>query len=167
MTGLVVTGRKGSSSVHATGKVRTNLRAVLLWLLTMAGVLTMLGGMALARGDCQMTREEALQLGEEFGIVVDEVDEEIRVMLGLTRAQGVVVFEVIGGTQAYLAGIKVKAIVKEIDKEEVRNLSDFGCALKRAKNLCGFTVGTYEPARPETQGVGGVINFHLVRCLRD
>ncbi len=93
--------------------------------------------------------------------------EEIRQILGLTRAEGVVVFEVIGGTQAELAGIKVKAVIKEIDKYEVGNLNDFGCALKMVMNQCGITVGTYEPATPETQGVGGVINFHLVRCLRD
>ena len=117
--------------------------------------------------DCDMTAEEAERLGEEFGIVVGEVDEEIRKELGLVRAQGVVVFEVIGGTDAELAGVKVAAVIKEIDKVEVRNMKDFGCALKKAMGVCGFTIGTYEPADPQTQGVGGVINFHLVRCLKD
>ncbi len=115
----------------------------------------------------QMTEEEALRLGEEFGVIVGEVDEEIKKELGLVRAQGVVVFEVIGGTPADLAGIKVAAVIKEIDKVEVRNLIDFGRALKAAMGQCGFTVGTYVPADPENQGVGGVINFHLVRCLKD
>ena len=114
-----------------------------------------------------MTVEEGERIGEEFGIIVGEVDEEIQKELGLVRAQGVVVFEVIGGTPADLAGIKVRAVIKEIDKHEIRTMSDFGIALKKAMNECGFTVGTYEPADPDNQGVGGMINFHLVRCLRD
>lgn len=117
--------------------------------------------------DDGMTEEEAIRLGEEFGIVVDKVDEEIRQELKLTKAQGVVVFEVIGGTPADLAGIKVRAIIKEIDKEEIRNLIDFGRSLKKAMPVCNFTVATYEPADPSVQGVGSLINFHLVRCERE
>lgn len=115
----------------------------------------------------KMTDEDAVRLGEEFGIVVGPVDEEIQQELKMQKAEGVVVFEVIGGTQAELAGIKVRAVIKEIDKVEVRNLKDFGRALKLAMPTCNFTVGTYEPADPETQGVGGVMNFHFVGCKRD
>ena len=115
----------------------------------------------------KMTDEDAVRLGEEFGIVVGPVDEEIQRELKMQKAEGVVVFEVIGGTQADLAGIKVRAVIKEIDKVEVRNLKDFGRALKLAMPTCNFTVGTYEPADPETQGVGGVMNFHFVGCKRD
>jgi hypothetical protein len=115
----------------------------------------------------EMTEAEARRLGEEFGIVVDSVDEEIRKELKLQKPEGVVVFEVIGGTPADLAGIKVRAVIKEIDKVEVRNLVDFGLALRRAMPTCNFTVGTYEPADPDNQGVGGVINFHFVGCKRD
>jgi len=114
-----------------------------------------------------MTEEEVLALGEQFGIVVGPVDEEIQKELKMQKPEGVVVFEVIGGTPADLAGIKVRAVIKEIDKEEVRTLKDFGRALKRAMPTCNFTVGTYEPADPETQGVGGVLNFHFVGCKRD
>ncbi len=117
--------------------------------------------------DGEMTEEEAIRLGEQFGIVVGSVDEEIRKILGLQRAQGVVVFEVIGGTPADFAGIKVKAVIKEIDKIEVRNMLDFGRALKQALPTCNFTVGTYEPADPENQGVAGILNFHFVPCARD
>ncbi|MES4785150.1 MAG: hypothetical protein C4294_04305 [Nitrospiraceae bacterium] len=115
----------------------------------------------------QMTEDEAMRLGEEFGIVVGPVDEEIQKELKMQKPEGVVVFEVIGGTPADLAGIKVRAVIKEIDKEEVRNLTDFGRALKRAMPTCNFTVGTYEPADPDNQGVAGVINFHFVGCKRD
>jgi hypothetical protein len=114
-----------------------------------------------------MTDEEAIRLGEQFGIVVGPVDEDIQRELKMQKAEGVVVFEVIGGTQAELAGIKVRAVIKEIDKVEVRTLADFGTALKRAMPTCNFTVGSYEPADPETQGVGGVMNFHFVGCKRD
>ena len=43
-----------------------------------------------------ISNEEAIRLGEEFGIIVGEVDEEIQEFLGLERPEGVVVFEVIG-----------------------------------------------------------------------
>jgi hypothetical protein len=113
-----------------------------------------------------MTKEDAVRLGEEFGIAVGEVDEEIRKELGLQRAEGVAVFEVIGGTMAEAAGIKVKSVIKEIDKVEVKNLMDFGRALKRAMDQCNFTVGTYEPADPGDP-VGWGVNFHFVGCKRD
>lgn len=113
-----------------------------------------------------MSEAEATRLGEEFGIVVGTVDEEIQKELKLQRPEGVVVFEVIGGTRAELAGIKVRAVIKEIDKVEVRNLIDFGKALQRAMKQCDFTVGTYEPADPGDP-VGWGVNFHFVGCRRD
>ena len=67
-----------------------------------------------------MTDEEASSLGEEFGIVVGAVDEEIQKELKLQRAQGVAVFEVIGNSRADYAGIKVRSVIKEIDKQEIR-----------------------------------------------
>jgi hypothetical protein len=124
-------------------------------------------GVLSAKADAEMTETEAVRLGEEFGIVVGPVDEEIRKELKMQKPEGVVVFEVIGGTPADLAGIKVRAVIKEIDKVEVRNLLDFGKALKRALPTQNFTVGTYEPADPEVQGVGGLINFHFVRIVKD
>jgi C-terminal processing protease CtpA/Prc len=114
----------------------------------------------------EMTEEEALRLGEEFGLVVGQVDEEIRKYLKMQRAEGVAVFEVIGNSQADYAGIKVQSVIKEIDKVEVKNLIDFGRALKRAMPQCNFTVGTYEPADPGDP-VGWGVNFHFVGCKRD
>jgi S1-C subfamily serine protease len=96
-----------------------------------------------------MTEDEAVRLGEEFGI-----------------SEGVAVFEVIGNSRADYAGIKVRSVIKEIDKQEVRNLLDFGKALKRAMPECNFTVGTYEPADPGDP-VGWGVNFHFVGCKRD
>ena len=114
-----------------------------------------------------ISEEQALELGEEFGIVVGEVDQEIQEFLGLTRAEGVVVFEVIGGTPADLAGIKSRAIIKEVDSVEIKTLIDLGRALKTALPTQNFTVATYEPADPNNQGVSGGINFHFVRVLKD
>ena len=102
----------------------------------------------------ETTEDEARRLGEEFGIVVDSVDEEVRKELKMQRAEGVAVFEVIGNSRADYAGIKVRSVVKEIDKVEVKSLADFGRALKRAMPQCNFTVGTYErgPRRPGRLG---------------
>ncbi|MGH7255704.1 MAG: hypothetical protein ACREI3_07995, partial [Nitrospirales bacterium] len=117
--------------------------------------------------DGHMTDEDAVAIGEQFGLIIGEVDKEIQEILGLTRAQGVVVFEVIGGSQADRAGIKVKAVIKEIDKMEIRNLQDFGLAMKQVLDSCNYTIGTYEPADAENQGVGGIMNFHFVPCATD
>lgn len=113
-----------------------------------------------------MTEDEAVRLGEEFGISVGEVDAEIQRELNLQKPEGVAVFEVIGNSRADYAGIKVRSVIKEIDKQEVRTLLDFGRALKRAMPECNFTVGTYEPADPGDP-VGWGVNFHFVGCKRD
>ena len=113
-----------------------------------------------------MTEEEAARLGEDFGIVVGAVDEEIQQELNLQRAQGVAVFEVIGNSRADFAGIKVRSVIKEIDKQEIRNMTEFGLAIKKAMKGCNFTVGTYEAADPGDP-VGWGVNFHFVGCKRD
>ena len=113
----------------------------------------------------QMTEEKALKLAEQFGIDVGEVDEEIREFLGLTKAEGVVVFEVIGGSPADLSGIKVKAVLKEVDIFEIRTLLDLGNALEKTLQTQNFTVATYEPMTGV--GVTGGLNFHFVRILQD
>jgi membrane-associated protease RseP (regulator of RpoE activity) len=131
---------------------------------------TMLGpvlGWAASDGAADgMTVDEAAKLGEDFGVVVGEVDEEIQKELKLQRAQGVAVFEVIGNSRADFAGIKVRSVIKEIDKHEVRTMIDFGRHIKKAMNECNFTVGTYEPADPGDP-VGWGVNFHFVGCKRD
>ncbi|MBX3238115.1 MAG: PDZ domain-containing protein [Nitrospiraceae bacterium] len=134
-------------------------------MIMLAGVFCVAGA-GLAADNGQMTADEAVQLGEEFGIAVGEVDEEIQRELKLQRPEGVAVFEVIGNSRADYAGIKVRSVIKEIDKKEVRNLIDFGKAIKVAMKECNFTVGTYEPADPGDP-VGWGVNFHFVGCKRD
>lgn len=124
------------------------------------------GGSAMSADAEAMTEDEAVSLGEEFGVAVGSVDEEIRKELKLQQAKGVAVFEVIGNSRADYAGIKVRSVIKEIDKAEIRNLIDFGNAIKKAMKECNFTVGTYEPADPGDP-VGWGVNFHFVGCKRD
>ncbi|MDR4493566.1 MAG: hypothetical protein AB7P17_05420 [Nitrospirales bacterium] len=114
-----------------------------------------------------MTPEKAIALAESFGVDVGEVDEEIKKILGLTKAEGVVVFAVIGGSPAELAGIKVKAVIKEVDKHEIKTLVDLGHALEKALQTQNFSVATYEPADPDNQGLTGGLNFHFVRLAKD
>ena len=121
---------------------------------------------AVAADAVAMTEDEAVRLGEEFGVVVGSVDEDIRKELKLQEAKGVAVFEVIGNSRADYAGIKVRSVIKEIDKTEIRNMTDFGIAIKKAMKECNFTLGTYEPADPGDP-VGWGVNFHFVGCKRD
>ncbi len=150
---------------RATPTLQHALRCGLA-LLSLATVLVMAGLTRAETAATTMTDEEAARLGEEFGIVVGAVDEEIQKVLKLQRPQGVAVFEVIGNSRADYAGIKVRSVIKEIDKHEIRNMIDFGNAIKRAMKECNFTVGTYEPADPGDP-VGWGVNFHFVGCRRD
>ena len=115
----------------------------------------------------EMTEEKAYALAEEFGVDVGEVDEEIKNILGLTKAEGVVVFAVIGNTPADRAGIKVKAIIKEVDGKEIRDVLELGRALENALPTQNFSVATFEPAGIDDQGIGGGLNFHFVRIQKD
>lgn len=115
----------------------------------------------------EMTEEKAYALAEEFGVDVGEVDEEIKNILGLTKAEGVVVFAVIGNTPADRAGIKVKAIIKEVDGKEIRDMLELGRALEKTLPTQNFSVATFEPAGIDDQGIGGGLNFHFVRIEKD
>ena len=115
----------------------------------------------------EMTEDRAYALAEEFGLDVGEVNEEIRKELGLTKAEGVVVFEVIGSSPADRGGIKVRAIIKEVDGKDIRNMLDLGKALEKAMPTQNFSVATFEPAGIDDQGVGGGLNFHFIRVEKD
>lgn len=143
-----------------------SMAGVRTYLLGFVSVIALAGLVQAETGLNGMTEEEASRLGEEFGIVVGAVDEEIQKELNLQKPQGVAVFEVIGNSRADYAGIKVRSVIKEVDKQEIRTMIDFGRAIKKAMNECNFTVGTYEPADPGDP-VGWGVNFHFVGCKRD
>jgi hypothetical protein len=156
-----------SSSIGAHTKALRRGRAFFLCACLCLGVLCSLDPVSVGAADQEpMTVDEAMRLGEEFGVIVGDVDEDIKKELKLERAQGVAVFEVIGSSRADYAGIKVRSIIKEIDKTEIGNMIDFGRAIKRGMKQCNFTVGTYEPADPGDP-VGWGVNFHFVGCKRD
>ena len=155
------------SLVSARTKALRSGRAFFLCVCLSLGVLCGLAPAPVSAVDQEpMTVDDAARLGEEFGVIVGDVDEDIKKELKLERAQGVAVFEVIGSSRADYAGIKVRSIIKEIDKTEIRNMLDFGRAIKRGMKACNFTVGTYEPADPGDP-VGWGVNFHFVGCKRD
>lgn len=155
------------TTVRSTSKALRLGRAFLVCAGVLAGLMGgFTPGRCMAADQSPMTVDEAGKLGEEFGVVVGEVDEEVQKELKLQRPQGVAVFEVIGNSRADYAGIKVRSVIKEIDKTEIRNMLDFGRAIKKAMTECNFTVGTYEPADPGDP-VGWGVNFHFVGCKRD
>ena len=144
-------------------------KTMIRWTLGVVGMMCVSGllwGSSLSFAE-EMTEDRVYALAEEFGIDVGEVDEEIKEVLGLTKAEGVVVFGVIGSSPAERAGIKVKAVIKEVDGKDIRTLLDLGKALEKAMPTQNFSVATFEPAGIDDQGVGGGMNFHFVRVDKD
>ena len=99
---------------------------------------------------------------KRLGVIVLPVTEDIRKELNLRAAEGVAVMDIIGDSLAEKAGIKVGAVITEINKVPVHNLDDLGRLLPEALEKGNFTVGTWEPTNPENQGQGGQMNFHFV-----
>src|SRR5713101_3996025 len=111
--------------------------------------------------------KDVIAMAEEFGIIVGPVTEDRRKELNLRSAEGVAVLDIIGETLAERAGIKVGAVIAEINKKPVRNLDDFGRLLPECMTEGNCTVGTWEPTNPENQGQGGQMNFHFVPKVTD
>jgi len=145
-------------------------------------LLTLMTGAALASADSSPDRKNAavsadkssdkrgkdvIAMAEEFGLIVGPVTEDIRKELNLRSAEGVAVFEIIGDSLAERAGIKVGAVITEINKKPVKSLDDFGRLLIEVLKEGNFTVGTWEPTSPENQGIGQQMNFHFVPKLTD
>jgi S1-C subfamily serine protease len=111
--------------------------------------------------------KDVTAMAEDFGLVVGPVTEDIKKELNLRSAEGVAVYDIIGDSLAERAGIKVHAIIAEINKKPVRNLDDFGRLLPECLKEGNCTVGTWEPTNPENQGQGGQMNFHFVPKITD
>ena len=111
--------------------------------------------------------KDVIAMAEEFGVIVGPVTEDIRKELNLRSAEGVAVFDIVGDSPAEKAGIKVHAVIAEINKKPVRNLDDFGRLLTEVLEEGNFTVGTWEPTSPENQGQGQQMNFHFVPKVTD
>ncbi len=111
--------------------------------------------------------KDVIAMAEEFGVIVGPVTEDIRKELNLRSAEGVAVYDIVGDSLAERAGIKVHAVITEINKKPVRNLDDFGRLLTEVLNEGNFTVGTWEPTSPDNQGQGQQMNFHFVPKITD
>ncbi len=111
--------------------------------------------------------KDVIAMAEEFGVIVGPVTEDIRKELNLRSAEGVAVYDIVGDSLAERAGIKVHAVITEINKKPVRNLEDFGRLLTEVLNEGNFTVGTWEPTSPDNQGQGQQMNFHFVPKITD
>src|SRR5206468_12908240 len=112
--------------------------------------------------DADKKQKDIITMAEEVGLIVGRDTEHTRKELNVRSAEGVAVFEVIGDRLAELAGIKVGAVIAEINKKPVHNLEDFGRLMAEALPQGNFTIGTWEPTNPENQGQGGQMNFHFV-----
>lgn len=110
---------------------------------------------------------DPIAMGEKFGAIVGPVTEDVRKELNLRKAVGVVVYEVIGDSLADRAGIKVKAVIAEINNTSVQNMADFGRLLAAGLEAGNLTIGTWEPASPEDQGATAQMNFHFVPTRLD
>ena len=115
-------GEHRKSFVHGTTRALRWGRALVVCGVFFGLLGSPLPGQTANDGADGMTVDEAAKLGEDFGVVVGEVDEEIQKELKLQRPQGVAVFEVIGNSRADYAGIKVRSVIKEIDKKEVKTI---------------------------------------------
>ncbi len=111
--------------------------------------------------------KDVIAMAEEFGVIVGPVTEDIKKELNLRSAEGVAVYDIIGDSLAERAGIKVHAVITEINKKPVKNLDDFGRLLTEVLQEGNFTVGTWEPTSPDNQGQGQQMNFHFVPKITD
>jgi serine protease Do len=76
----------------------------------------------------ELKAEEVIASAEErknFGLTVQNVTPEIAESLGMDRAEGVVVRSVRPGSAADKAGFRRGDVILEIDRESIKNLSDF------------------------------------------
>lgn len=105
---------------------------------------------------------DPIAVAREFGVVVGALTEDVRKELSYKSSFGVPVFEVIGDSQAERSGIQSRTVITEINKKPVRNVDELGLLLRQAMQAGNFTVGTWEPARPEEQGSAQEMNFHFV-----
>ncbi|MGB2863581.1 MAG: DegQ family serine endoprotease [Sedimentisphaerales bacterium] len=70
---------------------------------------------------------------EELGFSVVNLTEELATQLGYEGESGVVVREVEAGSQAAQAGIVPGVLIKEVNRQEVRNTKEFNEEIKKAQ----------------------------------
>lgn len=61
-----------------------------------------------------------------FGVVTDQISKDVAELLELPNINGVVVTEVIAGSEADKAGMRIDDVIVEVDGREVANTEDLG-----------------------------------------
>ena len=69
----------------------------------------------------------------EFGFTVQTLSDELAERYGYEKEQGVIVSSVEPGSQADRASIVPGMLIKEVNREKVKNVREFGDAIKKAK----------------------------------
>ncbi|MHC4225895.1 MAG: Do family serine endopeptidase [Planctomycetota bacterium] len=70
---------------------------------------------------------------EELGFAVRTLTDELAQRYGYENQAGVIVSEVVPGSQAARAGIVLGALIKEVNLRQVKNTKEFNEAIKKAK----------------------------------
>jgi serine protease Do len=70
---------------------------------------------------------------EELGFAVRTLTDELAQRYGYENQAGVIVSEVVPGSQAARAGIVLGSLIKEVNLRQVKNTKEFNEAIKKAK----------------------------------
>jgi serine protease Do len=82
--------------------------------------------------DDQQVAQGSTQSAEEIGLTVQTLTEELAAQFEVGSGEGVLVTQVRPGSIAAMAGIKVGAIILQVNQESVSSVADFQTALKRS-----------------------------------
>jgi len=78
--------------------------------------------------------QESPDIADKLGFQVEDLTPDVAQELGYDNARGVVVSEVDPGSVAYDEGLRPGMLILEVNRSEVKNVSDFGKAAGKAKN---------------------------------
>jgi serine protease Do len=86
----------------------------------------------------QVDTVAAIENGEAFGMVVQEITPEIAKQLGLSQKQGIIVVEVQDGSVADEVGIQPQDIILQVNKTKVANLKEYAREMRKAAEKGGI-----------------------------
>jgi serine protease Do len=73
------------------------------------------------------------EAGEQLGITVQNLTDNLAERLGYEDISGVVISGVKPGSLAAMAGLKTGMLITEVDRKQIHNIKDFNEALSRAR----------------------------------
>lgn len=76
---------------------------------------------------------EEMQAPARLGFSVQNLTPELAQQLGAERPEGVVVTQVDPSSEAYQAGGRRGMVIREVNKQEVKNVQDFRQAVEKAE----------------------------------